>query len=60
MNKNTKLADDEITKIINNPEIVTKAIQKGIKEALLKHKQAGHKVSTWRDGKVVWINPEDV
>jgi hypothetical protein len=29
-------------------------------DALLKHKQAGNPVCTLKDGKVVWIAPEDI
>ncbi len=32
----------------------------GIKAELLKHKQAGNPVCTWRDGKVVWVEPKDI
>ena len=47
--------DDHITKILSNPAKVTKIIQKGINDALLKHKQAGNPICEWRDNKIVWI-----
>lgn len=54
--KKVKLSnDDHITKILSNPAKVTKIIQKGINDALLKHKQAGNPICEWRDNKVVWI-----
>lgn len=52
--------NDNITKILNDPEKVTKIIQSGINDALLKHKQAGNQVCEWRDNKVVWIPPEKI
>lgn len=45
---------------MNDPEEVRLIIQSAINEALLKHKQAGNPVCTLRDGKVVWIAPEDI
>lgn len=59
MNKNTQ-ESDEITRIFNDPDAVKNAIQKGIHEALLKHKKLGFPVCEWRDNKVVWIKPEDI
>lgn len=60
MKKNEKLLDDNITKILTDPDRVTKIIQSGIQDALLKHKQAGNQVCEWRDNKVVWIPPEKI
>jgi len=31
-----------------------------VREALLRHKQAGHPVAVWRDGRVQWIPPEEI
>lgn len=58
--KNKKFSDNDIENILNNPSQVTKIIQSGIKDALLKHKQAGNKVCGWHDNKVVWIQPEKI
>ncbi|MFO2569244.1 hypothetical protein SCJ59_14630 [Legionella pneumophila serogroup 2] len=60
MKKDKHLMNDNITKILNDPEKVTKIIQSGINNALLKHKQAGNQVCEWRDNKVVWIPPEKI
>jgi hypothetical protein len=53
-------SQDEISEFFQDPERVRQAIQKGIWAALLKHKQAGNPVCTWKDDKVVWIAPEDI
>ncbi|MEQ8537225.1 MAG: hypothetical protein RIB93_07155 [Coleofasciculus sp. D1-CHI-01] len=44
------------------PEIekINQALAKAVQDALLKHKQAGNPVAIWRDGKVVWISPEEI
>ena len=39
---------------------VLKALEAGSKEAVRIHKLLGNPVATWRDGKVVWIQPEDI
>lgn len=51
---------DLISKIMNDPERVRQIIQSAIYDALLKHKQAGNPVCEFRNGKVVWIQPEDI
>lgn len=60
MNKKTNQAEDEISRIFNDAEAVTTAIQAGINAALLKHKQLGNPICVWRDNKVVWIAPENI
>jgi hypothetical protein len=52
--------EDRISRIMNDPEKVREAIQLGINDALLKHKQAGNSVCGWKDGKVYWVQPEDI
>ncbi|MFI4937188.1 MAG: hypothetical protein ACHQJ6_01600 [Candidatus Berkiellales bacterium] len=56
-NKENKV---DIPKIFQNQDLVVQAIQKGIRTALLKHKQAGNPVCEWKDGKVVWVSPEKI
>lgn len=51
---------DKITEFFRNPNNVTRALQLGIKDALLKHKQAGNPVCEWKDGKVVWVCAEKI
>jgi len=60
MKQDERLMNDNITKILNDPDKVTKIIQSGINDALLKHKQAGNKVCEWRHNRVVWIPAEEI
>lgn len=60
MKKVKNASEDHISKILNDPAKVTGILQKGIHDALLKHKQAGNSVCEWRDNKVVWIPPEKI
>ncbi len=59
-NKATHSADDEISKVFNDPIKITEVIQEGIQAALMKHKQAGNPICEWRDDKVHWIPPEKI
>jgi hypothetical protein len=36
------------------------AMQQAVREALARHKRAGNPIATWRDGRVVWIEPQDI
>jgi hypothetical protein len=39
---------------------IQKAMARGIRAALRRHKRAGNPVAIWRDGAVVLIAPEDI
>lgn len=54
---NTKKSIDELS---NDGSEIDKALQSAVKEALLKHKAAGNPIASWKDGKVIWIQPEDI
>jgi hypothetical protein len=36
------------------------ALRRGVRNALLRHKRAGNPVAVWRDGRVVWVPPEEI
>lgn len=52
--------DELISSVMRDPKKIRDAMQRGINDALLKHKKMGNPVCEWRDGKVVWIQPEDI
>lgn len=60
MKNKLKQNNDRIAIILNDSAKVTMILQAGIKQALLKHKQAGNPICEWRDNKVVWISPENI
>jgi hypothetical protein len=35
-------------------------MRQAVREAVLMHKRLGNPVADWRDGKVVWVQPEDI
>lgn len=43
-----------------DPFRIEKILQLAVREALLRHKQAGNPIAVWRDGRVEWIQPEDI
>jgi hypothetical protein len=43
----------ERTEIIN-------AMKRAVQVALWKHKRLGNPIAVWRDGRVVWIPPEEI
>lgn len=51
---------DKIEEALADRERLTEALAAGVREALKKHKQAGNPVVIWRDGKMVWLKPEEI
>jgi len=52
--------DDKISQIMGDSEKVREIIQSGINDALLKHKQAGNPVCGLKNGKVFWVESQDI
>ena len=50
----------DIEKLLEDDAVMTAALAKGIRAALRQHKQAGNPIVVWRDGKIVWVPPEDI
>lgn len=51
---------DRIDRLLEDDEAVAAALRKGVHDALVRHKKLGQPVVVWRDGKVVWIPPEEI
>lgn len=49
-----------IAEIIADDDVITQALRRGVRDALRRHKLLGNPVAEWRDGRVVWIAPEDI
>ena len=37
-----------------------RALRKAVREALQFHKRAGNPVAIWRNGRVEWVQPQDI
>lgn len=53
--KQSSLAD-----LLADQELMLAVVQRAMRTAVLSHARAGHPVATWRDGKVVWIAPQEI
>lgn len=40
--------------------LIEAALARAVREALLRHRQAGNPIAEWRDGRVVWLAPDDI
>jgi hypothetical protein len=50
----------DIGELFQDDELIQQALDQAVADALLDHKRAGNPISVWRDGKVVWIPPEEI
>jgi len=39
---------------------IDRALREAVREALLRHKKLGESIVVWKDGKVVWVPPEEI
>jgi hypothetical protein len=49
-----------ISELLADHALITAAICKAVKEAVLQHARAGRPVATWQNGQVVWIQPAEI
>ncbi len=52
--------DDRITRLFREGNGIDQAIIKGVYEAIQRHKKLGYPIVVWKDGKVTWIEPEEI
>ena len=45
---------------IVDAKAIEAVLRRAVNQALLMHKRAGNPIATWKDGKVVWIPPEEI
>jgi len=45
---------------VRDSDAMLRAVREAVREAVTRHKKLGNPVATWRDGEVVWIQPEDI
>jgi len=55
-----EIVKKDVGKLFNDREGMDRALARAVRQALLEHKRAGNPVATWREGKVVWIEPEEI
>lgn len=47
---------DRIDTLFSDEKLITKALQKAIKEAVASHRQSGNKLATLKNGKLIFQN----
>ena len=45
---------------VNDIPRILEEMSLAVREALLSHKRAGNPVAVWRNGRVEWIQPDDI
>lgn len=55
-----KKSEKTIDEIFKEGSLIDKALKKAVQEALVRHKQAGNPIVVWRDGKIIWLKPEEI
>ena len=49
-----------ITELFDEGTIIDKALREAARDARRFHKAIGNPMATWRDGNVVWVQPEEI
>lgn len=60
MGSDKKIKKDDLDLFDRYSEEINKAYERAVREALLKHKQAGNPIAVERDGKVVILQPDEI
>ena len=50
----------DIAELFREGTLIDAALKKAVAQALRMHKLMGNPVAEWRDGKVVWVPPEEI
>lgn len=54
-------APKNVTRIfVEEGHLIDEALKQGVRDAMLRHKAAGLPVVIYRDGKTVWVMPQDL
>jgi len=56
----TDLPEKDIDALMDDGTVVDAAIKLAVREALRRHKLLGNPVAVWRDGKVCWLQPNEI
>jgi hypothetical protein len=51
---------NRISRLFAEGTEIDRALQEGIQEAIELHRKLGLPIVEWRDGKVVWVPPEEL
>jgi len=51
---------DDLGALLEDDELIERALAEAVRQALLDHKRTGDPVAEWRDGRVVWIPADEI
>ncbi len=51
---------DHIDEVLADKERIKAAVTRAVREAILRHKQAGNPIVGRVEGKMVWLKPEEI
>jgi hypothetical protein len=49
-----------ISEMLEDDDLITEAINQGVREALLDHARAGNPVPVSENGQIVWLTPDEI
>ncbi len=52
--------NEKLEAALANPALIDAAVRKAMREAVLMHARLGNPVCTWKDGRVIWLSPQEV
>ena len=52
--------ESTVTEWFDEGTAIDQALREAARDARRFHKAIGNPMATWRDGKVVWVQPEDI
>jgi hypothetical protein len=55
-----EVSKNRIDRMFEEGTPIDEALNRAVRRAVLLHKKLGYPVCAWRDGKVVWIPPEEI
>lgn len=56
----TEAAKKYISKILAEGTEINEAVKQAVQKAVLQHKLAGNPIVGMKDGKMVWLKPEEI
>ncbi len=55
-----RATSNDIAARFTDDQAVESALNRAVREAVLRHKKLGESVAVWRDGRVVFVPPEEI
>ena len=59
MNRSPESEPNPLDRVEDVPRILA-AMRRAVREALLEHKRLGNPIAVWREGRVVWLQPDEI